>query len=216
MGMVFGFKLHALTSVEGLFERWAFAAANHADVTLAKELMEGLEEEVIVGDKAYIGIGVLTPARSNMTGDRVWTQQLSRARKRIESSFSSLVRSLTLHAAQVKTFLSLTRIRVQRTRPWVRLWTRVNRKIAAFNLLGRNMRLSLPPSSPILQNEVIPVWKVISRLLFLLLIWAQLGEICSRTAPSLLMITPLPAPIPIPRALLTSGTHLQGRIRWIW
>lgn len=114
MGMVFGFKLHALTSMEGLFERWAFAAANHADVTLAKELMEGLEEEVIVGDKAYIGIGVLTPARSNMTGDGVWTEQLSRARKRIESSFSSLVRSLTLHAAQVKTFLSLTRR--------VRLW----------------------------------------------------------------------------------------------
>ena len=27
MGMVFGFKLHALTSVEGLVERWAFAAA---------------------------------------------------------------------------------------------------------------------------------------------------------------------------------------------
>ena len=121
MGMVFGFKLHALTSVEGLFERWAFAAANHADVTLAKELIEGLEEEVIVGDKAYIGIGVLTPARSNMTGDGVWTQRLSRARKRIESSFSSLVRSLTLHAAQVKTFLSLR--------------TRVNLKIAAFNLL---------------------------------------------------------------------------------
>ena len=41
MGMVFGFKLHALTSMEGLFERWAFTAANHADVTLAKELMEG-------------------------------------------------------------------------------------------------------------------------------------------------------------------------------
>ena len=121
MGMVFGFKLHALTSVAGWFERWAFAAANHADVTLAKGLIEGLEEEVIVGDRAYIGIGVLTPARSNMTGDGVWTQRLSRARKRIESSFSSLVRSLTLHAAQVKTFLSLR--------------TRVNLKIAAFNLL---------------------------------------------------------------------------------
>ena len=125
--MVFGFKLHALTNLEGLFERWVFAAANHADVTLAKELIEGLEEEVIVGDKAYIGIGVLMLARSNMTGDGVWTQQLSRARKRIESSFSSLVRSLTLQAAQVKTFLSLTRR--------VRLWTRVNLKIAAFNLL---------------------------------------------------------------------------------
>ena len=27
----------------------------------------GLEEELILGDKAYIGIGVLTPKRSNMT-----------------------------------------------------------------------------------------------------------------------------------------------------
>ena len=121
MGMVFGFKLHALTSVEGLFERWAFAAANHADVTLARELIEGLEGELILGDKGYIGCGVTTPKRSNMEGDGVWTEQLNRARKRIESSFSSLVRSLTLHAAQVKTFLSLR--------------TRVNLKIAAFNLL---------------------------------------------------------------------------------
>ena len=121
MGMVFGFKLHALTSGEGLFERWAFAAANHADVTLARELTEGLEEELVVGDKAYIGIGVVTPQRSNMESDGAWTEQLSRARKRIESSFSSLVRSLTLHAAQIKTFLSLR--------------TRVNLKIAAFNLL---------------------------------------------------------------------------------
>ncbi len=121
MGMVFGFKLHALTSIEGLFERWAFAAANHADVKVAQELTEGLDEELILGDKAYIGIGVLTPNRSNMAADHGWTEQLSRARKRIESSFSSLVRSLTLHAAQIKTFLSLR--------------TRVNLKIAAFNLL---------------------------------------------------------------------------------
>ena len=44
MGMVFGFKLHALTNLEGLFERWAFAAANHPDVGLARELTEGLED----------------------------------------------------------------------------------------------------------------------------------------------------------------------------
>ena len=121
MGMVFGFKLHALTNIDGLFERWAFAAANHADVTIARELTEGLDEDLVVGDKAYIGIGVVTPNRSNMGRDEVWTQQLDRARKRIESTFSSLVRSLTLHAAQIKTFSSLR--------------TRVNLKIAAFNLL---------------------------------------------------------------------------------
>ena len=40
---------------------------------LARELTEGLEDpespslELILGDKAYIGIGVLTPKRSNMT-----------------------------------------------------------------------------------------------------------------------------------------------------
>jgi len=109
MGMVFGFKLHALTNLEGLFERWAFAAANHPDVRLARELTAGLEGQLILGDKAYIGTGVLTPKRSNMKGDEVWTESLDRVRKRVESSFSTLVRSLTLHAAQVKTFLSLTR-----------------------------------------------------------------------------------------------------------
>ena len=144
MGMVFGFKLHALTNLNGLFERWAFAAANHPDVTrssseaalvrswLARELIDpespypqrgtpalGLEGQLVLGDKAYIGTGVLTPKRSNMRGGEVWTNSLDRARKRVESSFSTLVRSLTLHAAQVKTFLSLHRTR--RVRPWVRL-----------------------------------------------------------------------------------------------
>ena len=134
MGMVFGFKLHALTNLNGLFERWAFAAANHPDVRLARELVKGLEGQLVLGDKAYIGTGVLTPKRSNMTrsskeavlvrpwgSNGSWSEPLDRTRKRIESSFSTLVRSLTLQAAQVKTFLSLR--------------TRVNLKIAAFNLL---------------------------------------------------------------------------------
>jgi len=127
MGMVFGFKLHALTSAEGLFERWGFAPANHADVTLAKELTEGLEGELILGDKAYIGTSIVTPKRSNMSGEGSWTKEFSRARLRIEASFGSLVRSLLLHAAQVKTFLSLR--------------TRVNLKIAAFNLLHSGVLL---------------------------------------------------------------------------
>ena len=59
MGMVFGFKLHALTNLEGLFERWAFAAANHPDVRLARELTAGLEGQLVLGDKAYIGTAVL-------------------------------------------------------------------------------------------------------------------------------------------------------------
>jgi hypothetical protein len=121
IGMVYGFKLHALTNAQGLFEKWAFAPANHSDVTLAGELLEGLEEHLVLGDKAYIGSSACTPKRKNMAQEDDWQTWMSRARKRIESSFGSLVRSLTLHAAQAKTFASLK--------------TRVNLKIAAFNLL---------------------------------------------------------------------------------
>ena len=104
MGMVFGFKLHALTNPEGLFERWAFAAANHPDVTrrvrpwLARELIDpkspplGLEGQLVLGDKAYIGSSVLTPKRSNMGGSNgVWSESLDRARTR-SSNEAVLVR----------------------------------------------------------------------------------------------------------------------------
>jgi len=72
MGMVFGFKLHALTNAQGLFEKWAFAPANHSDVTLAGELLEGMEEHLVVGDKAYIGSSACTPKRKNMAQGNSW------------------------------------------------------------------------------------------------------------------------------------------------
>lgn len=122
MGMVYGFKLHALVNTRGLFERWSFVPANVPEVNVAPDLTEGLEEELIIGDKAYIGHSdVITPKRNNMKGRSRWNKSLSRLRKRIESSFSVLVRSLTLHVAQVKTFWSLR--------------ARVNLKIAAHNLI---------------------------------------------------------------------------------
>lgn len=120
MGMVYGFKLHALVNEHGLFERWGFASANHHEAKLAPELLEGLEQEV-VGDKAFIGLEqIITPKRKNMKKG-CWNKALNRLRKRIETSFSVLVRSLTLHTAQVKTFWSLR--------------ARVNLKIAAHNLI---------------------------------------------------------------------------------
>ena len=98
-----------------------FAPANCSDVRAGRELTQVLEGDVVLGDKAYVGSDVITQARRNMHDQGIWCSWMSRARKRIETSFSSLVRSLTLHAAQVKTFRSLR--------------TRVNLKIAAFNLM---------------------------------------------------------------------------------
>jgi hypothetical protein len=120
LGPMFGFKLHAIVNLEGLFERWGFASANESDVTIGQELLEGLEAIIVLGDKAYLGSSATTPRRKNMAQNS-WSKLLSRTRKRIESSFSVLVRSLHLHVAQVKTFRSLR--------------AKVNLKIAAYNLL---------------------------------------------------------------------------------
>lgn len=121
MGMVYGFKLHALVNEQGLFERWSFVSAQHHEAAIAPELVEGIHAPVI-GDKAYLGnAAIVTPTRKNMTGLDCWDKTLNRIRKRIETSFSVLVGSLTLHAAQVKTFRSLR--------------ARVNLKIAVHNLI---------------------------------------------------------------------------------
>lgn len=121
MGMVYGFKLHALVNEQGLFERWSFAPAHHHEAAVAPELIERMTEPII-GDKAYLGNGsIITPKRKNMSGPTQWNKTLNRIRKRIETSFSVLVGSLTLHSAQVKTFRSLR--------------TRINLKIAVHNLV---------------------------------------------------------------------------------
>lgn len=121
MGMVYGFKLHALVNERGLFERWSFAAAHHHEAALVPELTEGIARGVI-GDKAYLGYDqIVTPKRKNMAEPSIWTKALNRLRKRVETSFSVLVGSLTLHTAQVKTFRSLR--------------ARVNLKIAVHNLI---------------------------------------------------------------------------------
>ena len=99
---------------------FARSRAHHHEASVAPELVDDLYAPVI-GDKAYLGHpSITTPKRKNMTGPNRWSKTLNRLRKRIETSFSVLVGSLTLHAAQVKTFGSLR--------------TRVNLKIAAHNL----------------------------------------------------------------------------------
>lgn len=71
MGMVYGFKLHALTNEQGLFEKWAFAPAHESDVTLAHALLKGCEDTLVLGNKAYIGSSACTPKRKNMLGRRL-------------------------------------------------------------------------------------------------------------------------------------------------
>lgn len=76
----------------------------------------------IIGDEAYLGHPqILTSTRKNMSRPGLWSKALARLRKRIETSSSVRVGSLSLHATQVKTSRSLR--------------TRVNLKIAAHDLI---------------------------------------------------------------------------------
>lgn len=121
MGMVHGFKLHALVNMHGLFERWTYLPADKHETQGAVALIDKVNATV-AADKAYLGVkGIITPRRKNMKRDTGWNDNLNRLRKRIETAFSSLVRSFNLHTAQVKTFRSLR--------------AKLNLKIAAYNLV---------------------------------------------------------------------------------
>lgn len=118
-GPVYGFKLHALTTLDGQIVKFAITPAHEADVTVARALLDDSERSLSLGDKAYLGCGVYTPPKANALTPGVWTRLMDAARKTIESVFSSLTRTKYLVFAQRNSFHSLR--------------AHVCRKIAAHN-----------------------------------------------------------------------------------
>jgi transposase len=118
-GAVYGFKLHALTTVEGRIVKFAITPAHEADVTVARALLDEPERSLTLGDKAYLGCGIYTPPKANARHPHPWTSLLDAARKTIESVFSSLTRTKFLVLGQRNSFHSLR--------------AHVCRKIAAHN-----------------------------------------------------------------------------------
>ncbi len=118
-GPVYGFKLHALTTPDGLIVKFAITAAHEADVTVARALLTDSERSLTLGDKAYLGCDIYTPPKTNALSPGIWTSLMNTARKMIESVFSSLTRTKHLVLGQRNSFRS------------VRAYT--CRKIAAHN-----------------------------------------------------------------------------------
>lgn len=117
-----GFKLHGITNPSGYFCRFAITAANLHDVTIAKALLDEDKDDLtsIIGDKAYVGLGIYTPPKANAKQPKFWSKFFNKARKSIEATFSSLVRSRNLASQQLNSFWSVR--------------ASVCRKIAAHNL----------------------------------------------------------------------------------
>lgn len=118
----YGFKLHAVTTGRGSICRFAIVPANEHDATVAKCLLNSDDAlHNIVGDKAYQGTGIYTPPKQNAKQKQFWSTLFARARKSIESVFSSLTRCRNLMLQQLNSFRSVR--------------ASVCRKVAAHNLI---------------------------------------------------------------------------------
>ena len=119
----YGFRLHAVCSGVGAICRFGIAPANEHDVTVARCLLDERYDDLhsLIGDKAYLGLGIYTPPKQNAKEPGFWCGFFARARKSIEAVFSSLQRCRNLALQQLNSFWSIR--------------ASVCRKVAAHNLI---------------------------------------------------------------------------------
>ena len=109
-GPVYGFKLHAWTTLNGKIAKYEIHPANLHDFTVGCIMNRdwpayGGPKQI--GDKGYQSGTYLTPPKNNAKQlDPRWKEEYAAARKIIESTFSALAGS-GLRWGQVKTMLSL-------------------------------------------------------------------------------------------------------------
>ncbi len=119
----YGFRLHAICTGTGAICRFGIAPANEHDIKVARCLLAERYDDLhsIIGDKAYVGLGIYTPPKQNAKEPGFWSDFFAKARKSIEAVFSSLTRCRNLALQQLNSFWSVR--------------ASVCRKVAAHNLI---------------------------------------------------------------------------------
>jgi hypothetical protein len=121
LGKMYGFKLHSVINDLGMVCRFAIVPANEHDATVAKAMFTEQDDYLrVLGDKGYVGTGIYAQLRDNAKNPYPWSAALGKARKLIESTFSSLIRGKNIALGQLNSFWSIR--------------AKVCRKIAAHNL----------------------------------------------------------------------------------
>jgi hypothetical protein len=102
---IYGFKLHLLTTADGMITDFALAPAHLPDGTFTDQLLRDKADLLVLGDKAYLnallqgerselhGVRVLTPQRSNQH------QQLPEALSRLVSHFRQMIETINSQLA---------------------------------------------------------------------------------------------------------------------
>lgn len=126
----FGYKLHALCGVSGVFKSLDLSKASIFDVHYLQNVRENISDCILLGDKGYLGkesqldlfnhagVRLFTPKRRNQHDYHKYPIVFRRLRKRIETIFSQLCDQFMIQRNYAKSFSGLA--------------TRIITKIVAF------------------------------------------------------------------------------------
>lgn len=129
----YGYKLHGVCSLDGVFTDFDLSKANVADIHYLNDIRETYSSCTLLGDKAYLSDGLQTelfecngmllntPMRANQKQFRKQPAVFRKKRKRIETLFSQLCDQFMIRRNYAKTFFGLS--------------SRILSKITAFTLL---------------------------------------------------------------------------------
>ena len=119
----FGYKLHGLCGVSGVFKKVDLSKASIADIHYLNDIREYISQCILLGDKAQLsseiqldlfqtqGVQLFTPKRINQKDSQKYPQVFRKLRKRIETLFSQLCDQFMIKRNYAKSFLGLaTRI----------------------------------------------------------------------------------------------------------
>ncbi|RKR80797.1 DDE family transposase [Mucilaginibacter gracilis] len=112
----YGYKLHAVCSVDGVFENFDLSPASVHDIHYLKDIQQQMTDCVLLGDKGYlsaevqvnlfesVNIRLETPMRNNQKKFKPYPYLFKKSRKRIETLFSQLCDQFMIRRNYAKTF----------------------------------------------------------------------------------------------------------------
>lgn len=112
----YGYKLHALCSIEGVFQSFDLTPASVHDIHYLKDIKSQLSDCVLLGDRGYlsqtiqldlfneVNIELETPKRVNQKDYKPQFYQFKKFRKRIETLFSQLCDQFMIRRNYAKSF----------------------------------------------------------------------------------------------------------------
>jgi len=112
----YGYKLHAVCSLQGVFQSLDISPANVHDINYLKDIQNQLKDCVLLGDRGYLSakiqldlfqshnIKLETPMRRNQHNFKEQPYIFKKSRKRIETLFSQLCDQFMIRRNYAKSF----------------------------------------------------------------------------------------------------------------